>query len=79
MFINSQSLINMAKKRLCFKASKETREVMRLIRQQMFFVDVALFDKLMPECHYRNGYCPELVSCGMYKFGKKKEIEYIGE
>ena len=53
----------MARKRLCNKASKETRDVMKLIRRCLLDgVDPALAECLVPECEYR-GQCNELRSC----------------
>jgi hypothetical protein len=63
---NAQSLINMARKRLCHKASPETRDVMWLIKQCLLDgVDFPLGELLVPECDYRKG-CNELKSCGRY-------------
>lgn len=67
---NAQSLINMARKRLCNKASKETRDVMKLIRLCLLDgVDPALAECMVPECEYR-GQCNELHSCGLNTGGK---------
>lgn len=73
MFLNAQALINMARKRLCGSASKETQEVMHMIVAELSIVDPDLVQFLVPECVYRGGVCPELKSCGMR--GKQKEIE----
>lgn len=63
---NAQSLINMARKRLCHKASPETLSVMWLIKQCLLDgVDFPLGELLVPECDYRKG-CNELKSCGRY-------------
>jgi len=67
MLINAESLINMSRKRLCGKASKETQEVMNLIKEGVSKCDEVLAKYMMPECHYRNMYCPELKPCGKYK------------
>ena len=66
MDCNAQALINMARKRLCNKASKETQAVMERIRHKVDIVDPALSLFMVPECEYRNGYCPELRPCGRY-------------
>lgn len=64
---NAQSLINMARRRLCSKASEETRDVMKLIRQCLLEgVDPDLAECMVPECEYR-GKCYELRSCGRIK------------
>jgi hypothetical protein len=60
MFINAQALINMARKRLCAKSHKETRRVMRAIKEEC---PDYLKPYLVPECTYRNGLCPEARPC----------------
>lgn len=64
MILNAQTLINMAKKRLCYKASKATRDVFNLIIDAVFVVDEELPKYLVPECIYRGGYCHEPKMCG---------------
>lgn len=59
MLLNAQTLINMARKRLCRKASKETQDVMKRIRFFVSLIDSDLSDQMIPECEYRRGYCPE--------------------
>jgi hypothetical protein len=63
MLINADALIAMAHKRLCQKASKETREVMNLIKQRIAMLDVELADCLVPLCVYRGGLCDEKAPC----------------
>ena len=63
MLANAQALINMARKRLCSKASIETQEIMSIISNKIFDVDAELAHCLIPECEYRGG-CTELNSCG---------------
>ena len=70
MFINAQELINMARKRLCSKTHKETRKVMEAIKKEMENIDPDLSNFMVVECEYRNGYCPELKSCGRFKMFK---------
>jgi len=65
MLINAQALINMARKRLCSKASKETRAVMTMIKEKVQEVDPVLAKYLVPECIYRGGVCHEPKSCGV--------------
>jgi thymidylate synthase ThyX len=65
MFINAQALINMSRKRLCKKASIETRAVMRAIMHAVDKVDTDLFNYMMPDCMYRNK-CYEISPCGWY-------------
>lgn len=66
MFLNSQTLIYMARKRLCFKASKETRDAMVMIKDGVRPHDEALSNAMVPECEYR-GRCTEFKSCGYFE------------
>lgn len=68
MILNAQALINMARKRLCGKASDETQDVMRHIKAGVAAVDPDLAACMVPECVYR-GACYEFQSCGRYKGG----------
>lgn len=61
---NAQALIYMARKRLCTKASKETRQVMECIRECMRDVDNRLASAMVPDCEYRSGVCYEMEPCG---------------
>lgn len=63
MIANAQALINMARKRLCSKASTETQEIMETIARKVYEVDVDLALCMLPECEYRGG-CTEMSSCG---------------
>lgn len=62
--INAEALINMAHKRLCFKASDLTTYVVGLINRKVGAVDRDLARHLVPQCVYRNGLCSEHPSCG---------------
>ena len=64
MFLNAQTLIQLARKRLCGKADPRTRKVMKEVVKAVDVVDPALTPFLVPECVYRNGYCLEPKSCG---------------
>jgi len=59
MILNAESLMNMARKRLCFKASKETREVMEQIVLELAYDYDILAKYLVPNCWFRGGYCSE--------------------
>lgn len=63
MSVNAQELIFMAHKRLCKQASKETREVMKMIVDEVVKVAPYMKDVLVPLCVYRNGKCDEMFSC----------------
>lgn len=61
--INAEALINMAHKRLCAKASKETRDLMTKIALGVAIADPALAPHLVPQCVFRGGICSEPKSC----------------
>ena len=60
---NAQALINISRKRLCNKASKETREAWEMVKDAVSKVDPVMADKMVRNCVYR-GFCPELECCG---------------
>lgn len=60
MFLNAHSLIHMARKRLCFNASEETRAVMKQIKEDC---PDWLSPYLVKECVYRRNFCPEVRPC----------------
>ena len=73
--VNAQTLINMARKRLCKKASPETRQAMRLIKDKLSELDPETAAVMVPNCIYR-GFCPEMSTCGYTSTDKyKKELE----
>lgn len=80
MDINAHALINMSRKRLCHQASKETRQVMKMIVSEVNKVDECVAKSCVKECVYR-GFCPEMFPCGYHLTEAfKKEIkEYRGE
>jgi len=63
MLINAQALIQMARKRLCFKSHAKTVGVMRKLRRELAKVEPELAPFLVPECVYRGGMCPEFREC----------------
>ena len=65
MVLNAMALISMARKRLCFKSSEETRLVMEAIKGELYKVDKELSFCMMPDCEYRHG-CFEFTSCGYW-------------
>jgi hypothetical protein len=65
----------MANKRLCYKASPETRDVMIMIKNEIDRVDPDLSYYMVPQCVYRGGICPEPRPCGNYKVRRFKGIE----
>lgn len=64
VFVNAQSLIDMAKLRLCMQASVETRTVFKAIKEQLKECDPDLAAHLVPKCVYRAGICCEPRTCG---------------
>ena len=72
MLINAQALINMARKRLCNKASKETQMVMSILRDSVGFHDAALAKAMVKDCIYRGG-CYELKPCRQHVEKMAKE------
>lgn len=64
---NLQAILNMARKRLCMKASDETRRSFELFLDQLKLVEPEIASACVPECEYRGGNCPEFESCGKCK------------
>ena len=63
---DAQAVINISRKRLCFKSHKETRmEWMNFLIELNKF-EPELYSACVPECIYR-GHCFEFESCGFYK------------
>ena len=59
---NTQHLIDMARKRLCYMASPETRKYMEDLKIAIHAVEPEVADVLVPNCVYRCG-CPEPNGC----------------
>ena len=60
---NAQALINISRKRLCTKASEETRNRWKELKEYINFIDPVVSTVMVRECIYR-GFCPEFDSCG---------------
>lgn len=60
---NAQALISISRKRLCNRASPETREAWQDVKHEIANHDEVLASVMVPECIYR-GFCPEMHSCG---------------
>lgn len=70
-YMNAEELINIANKRLCNLASKETRELVRMICRKVCEVCPEFEEELVPMC-VRNGFvCYEMFGCG----GRKDETD----
>lgn len=63
MSVNAQELVFMAHKRLCKQASFETREVMKMIVEEVLKVCPEFKNVLVPLCTYRGGKCTEFFPC----------------
>lgn len=63
MKINAQALINMSRKRLCYKAHVKTVAVWRKLLKEVAKVDPDLAHWMVPECVHRGSWCPELREC----------------
>jgi hypothetical protein len=67
VLVNAQSLINVSRKRLCHKASPETRHAWELVREKIHEQDPAMSAVMVPECIYR-GFCPYgKEGCGSFE------------
>lgn len=66
-YMNAEELITIAHKRLCYQASKETREVIQEICNEVIKVNPEFKELLVPLCYYRNGKCTEFSPCGYNK------------
>lgn len=62
---NAQALINVSRFRLCFQASKETRECMEDLKQEIAGREPEIAEVMVPNCVYRGG-CPEFTQCGLW-------------
>ena len=64
LLVNAQSLIDMAKLRLCTQAHRETVEVFKKIKSEIEKIDPALASMMVRKCVYRGGLCGEQRCCG---------------
>lgn len=60
---NAQALVNMARKRLCYKSHIETVKVMQELKHEVAIADPDLAIRMVPECIYRGGVCHEDKMC----------------
>lgn len=66
MLLNAESIIKMSRARLCFKASRETRELIYELKREMGLVDRALSEHMLPNCFHQGLICKEPKPCGRY-------------
>ena len=72
-YMNAEELITIMHKRLCGQASRETRELVEMIRDEVLKVNPEFKDLLVPLCAYRGGICEEFHPCGRNKAYKQEE------
>lgn len=62
--MNAEELITIANKRLCYQASQETRQLVKMICKEVLKVCPEFTKELVPMC-IRNGFiCHEMFPCG---------------
>jgi thymidylate synthase ThyX len=66
-YMNAEELITIAHKRLCRRASPETRKLMEEICSKVIEVNPEFKEVLVPNCVFRGGICDEFKSCGFNK------------
>ena len=67
--MNAEELITIANKRLCRKASEETREVVQMMCDEAIRVCPEFENELVPMCVRNGGICHEIKSCRGEKNG----------
>ena len=65
-YANAQNLIDAWRKRLCFCATKEARELAMDFKKKLAKTNPELSSVLVPNCVYRFG-CPEFKPCGFFR------------
>lgn len=74
---NIQHLIDTSRKRLCWQASKETREQWEDLKQTIHdcgYPEVS--DAMVPNCVYRCG-CPEMTACPYFKEHGERYYDHL--
>ena len=64
MVVNAQEIIAISKKRLCAKASPETRQIWQMVVDEIRKIEPELAAFCQPECWWCGNQCPEIVPCG---------------
>ena len=79
LLINAQSLIDMAKLRICIMAHQETREIFLALREEIALIDEDLAHMMVRKCVYRGGICGESNCCGFNNTPafKKELTDYL--
>lgn len=63
IILNAQAFINVSRKRLCYMAHVETRNVWENVVEELRLVDPILARYCVKNCCYRNGICSEGKNC----------------
>lgn len=64
-YMNAEELITISHKRLCMQASKETRELVQMICDEVVKLNPEFKGLFVPNCAYRGGLCDEFNCCGL--------------
>ena len=76
-YANAQNTIDAWRKRLCYKATPEARNLAEIFKYELHKVEPEWADVLQRNCIYRGG-CPEFSSCGYWeKFCEKHKGENL--
>ena len=75
MSINAEALMNLANKRLCQKASHETRQVVQMMCLQVLDTCPYFEGLLVPACEYYGGKCHEMKPCGRWDAKNEQQSE----
>lgn len=70
---NLQAIINISRRRLCHQTSPETRQAWQSFIDSFKDIEPELHQACVPECIYRNGFCPDFTTCGWNKTPAAKE------
>ena len=63
LYVNAPALIAMSRKRLCYNSHRTTVAIWTKLRKAMRKTSPEMSSAMVPECVYRNGFCPELREC----------------
>lgn len=69
IYCNAKTLVDMCRRRLCYHASTETKEVFQRIKGILAQNGDELAEFLVKPCVYRNGLCAEFSCCGYVHTG----------
>lgn len=72
LLVNAQSLIDMAKARLCLQSHADTIKVFKALKEAVKEVDPDLASMMVVKCVYRRGICGESRCCG---YNKTKQFD----